>query len=334
MTDKEKLVVIGSNSFSGACFIDYVFRENSTAEIFGISRSSEYSDYFLPYKQSERGRFSFHQLDLNKDLVKIVEVIREFRPDYIVNFSAQGMVAQSWDKPEQWFQTNCLGVMGLVHELKEDDYLKRYVQVSSPEVYGSCSGIIKEDASLNPSTPYAASKASGDLSLVPYFKNYNFPLVYTRATNVYGAYQQLYRIIPRAILCMKMGQKIQLQGGGRAVKSYIHIQDVSDATLKIARCGTNGETYHISPEGDGISIYNLVASIAAKLGKKADDCIDVVEDRKGQDAAYVIDSSKVRNELGWVTRIDLDAGLDKVIAWIEEHYEELVNLPQGYIHKP
>ena len=334
MAEKEKFVVIGSNSFSGACFSEYVLQNNSSAEVLGISRSPEYNDYFLPYKQSCVDRFSFYRMDLNKDLVKMVEVIREFRPDYIINFSAQGMVAQSWDQPGQWFQTNCLGIMSLVHELKEDSYLKRYVQVSSPEVYGSCSGKIKEDAPLNPSTPYAASKASGDLSLMPYFKNYNFPLAYTRATNVYGACQQLYRIIPRSILYIKMGRKVQLQGGGRAVKSYIHIQDVSDATLRIARNGTNGEIYHISPEGDGISIYSLVASIAAKIGKKAEDCIEEVDDRRGQDAAYIIDSSKVRNELGWTTQIDLDKGLDKVIAWIEENYEELIQLPLKYIHKP
>jgi dTDP-glucose 4,6-dehydratase len=334
MAEIEKFVVIGSNSFSGACFSDYVLRNNPSAEVLGISRSPEYNNCFLPYKQSGEDRFAFYQLDLNQDLVKMVEVIREFRPEYIVNFSAQGMVAQSWGQPGQWFQTNCLGIMDLVHELKEDNYLKRYVQISSPEVYGSCSGMIKEDAPLNPSTPYAASKASGDLSLIPYFKNYNFPLVYTRATNVYGACQQLYRIIPRTILYMKMGRKIQLQGGGKAVKSYIHIQDVSDATLKIARSGTNGETYHISPEGDGISIYGLIERIAVKLGKQAGDCIEVVEDRKGQDTAYVIDSSKIRSELDWTTLINLDEGLDKVIAWLEEHYEELIHLPQEYIHKP
>ena len=334
MAEKEKFVIIGSNSFSGACFSNYVLENNSSSNLLGISRSPEYKDCFLPYKQRNASRFSFHQLDLNKDLLKIVEVIREFRPDYIVNFSAQGMVAQSWEQPAQWFQTNCLGIMSLVHELKEDNYLKRFVQVSSPEVYGSCSGKIKEDAPLNPSTPYAASKASGDLGLIPYFKNHNFPLVYTRATNVYGAYQQLYRIIPRTILYIKMGRKIQLQGGGKAVKSYIHIHDVSDATLRITRNGTNGEIYHISPDGDGVSIYNLVAKVAARLDKKAEDCIEVVEDRKGQDAAYVIDSSRIRNELGWTSKINLDEGVDEAIAWVEKHFEELTQLPQEYIHKP
>jgi dTDP-glucose 4,6-dehydratase len=334
MDTKEKFVVIGSNSFSGACFSDHVLRNNPSAEIVGISRSSEYKDYFLPYKEFNESRFSFHQLDVNNDLMKIVSVIRGFRPHYIINFLAQGMVAQSWLQPEQWYKTNCLSIMELVHELKEDTYLKRYVQVSSPEVYGSCTGNITENAPLNPSTPYAASKASGDLSLVPYFKNYNFPLVFTRATNVYGAYQQLYRIIPRAIINMKMGRKIQLQGGGKAVKSYIHIEDVSNATLKIARDGINGDIYHISPEGDGISIYALVAKIASMLGKKAEKYIEIVEDRKGQDATYVIDSSKIRSELGWTTKIDLDEGINGVIRWIDKYFDEIKNCPKEYIHKP
>ena len=141
-------------------------------------------------------------------------MIKEFRPDYIVNFSAQGMVAQSWENPDQWFQTNGMALMSLADRLKQENYLKRFIQISTPEVYGSCSGHIKEDAALNPSTPYAASKASGDLSLIPYYKNYNFPVVFTRATNVYGAHQQLYRIIPRAVICIKQNKKTQLQGEG------------------------------------------------------------------------------------------------------------------------
>ena len=333
MKEKEKFVVIGSNSFSGACFSDFVSQNSPSAEILGISRSPEYNGCFLPYKRSGAGRFSFHQLDLNKDLVRIVEVIREFRPDYIVNFSAQGMVAQSWDQPGQWFQTNCLGVMNLVHALKEDVYLKRYVQISSPEVYGSCSGKINEDTPLNPSTPYAAAKASGDLSLIPYFKNYNFPLVYTRATNVYGAYQQLYRIIPRTILYIKMGRKIQLQGGGKAVKSYIHIRDVCAATLGLTRSGCNGKVYHISPDDKGVSIYNLVKMVAEKMGKEMDDCVTISDDRLGQDPFYRIDSSRIREELGWYPKISIDTGIDEVIEWVDRHFNELIKFPLEYIHK-
>ena len=103
MVGEEKIIVIGSNSFSGASFVDYVLKENPKALVIGISRSAEYNDIFLPYKKNNPGRFTFHCLDLNIHLDEIINVIKTFRPDYIVNFSAQGMVGQSWEDPEQWF---------------------------------------------------------------------------------------------------------------------------------------------------------------------------------------------------------------------------------------
>lgn len=334
MTLDEKFIVIGSNSFSGASFIEYVLRGNPGSDVIGISRSPEYPDCLLPYKESSIRRFRFFQFDLNKDLDSIAKVVNEFRPDYIINFAAQGMVAQSWDNPTQWFQTNCLAVMNLANRLCGDDCLKRYVQISSPEVYGPCSNITEENARLRPSTPYAASKACGDLSLYPFFLNKGLPVVYARSTNVYGPYQQLYRIIPRAILSIRKGIKIPLQGGGRAVKSYIHIRDVCDAILKIARNGRNGEIYHISPDGEGISIYDLVKRICLKMGRKMEDCIDFVDDRLGQDALYVINSNKIRTELGWRPAIGLDQGLNDVISWVDRCYDSLAGLPMDYAHNP
>ncbi len=334
MKTGEKFIVIGSNSFSGSSFTDYVLRDNSEAYVIGISRSPEYQDCFLPYKKLRNKKFEFCQLDINHQLSEIMSVVRKFRPDYIVNFAAQGMVAESWNNPEQWFQTNCLAIMNLANQLTREKYIKRYVQISSPDIYGPCSGENEEDAFIHPSTPYAASKACGDLSLYPFFLNKDFPVVYTRATNVYGPYQQLYRIIPRSILCIKNGVKIPLQGGGRAVKSYIHIRDVCDATLKIARNGRNGEVYHISPDGKGISIFDLVKLICNKMGKRFEDSVEVVQDRLGQDPLYEIDSSKVRKELKWSPKTDFEHGLNEVIAWVDEYYEELIRTPVEYIHKP
>lgn len=334
MSNPEKFIVIGSNCFSGACFVDYVLGENLDSHVTGISRSPEKEDFFLPYTSKGQDRFRFHSLNLNTQLEEIVSVIQEVRPDYIVNFSAQGMVAQSWDNPEQWFQTNGMALMNLADRLKEESYLKRFVQISTPEVYGSCSGHITEDAPLNPSTPYAASKASGDLSLIPYHKNFNFPVVFTRATNVYGAHQQLYRIIPRTVIYIRQNKKIQLQGGGKAVKSYIHIRDVCAATLQIARNGKNGEIYHISPDGEGISILDLVSLICAKMGRPLDDCVTMVGERLGQDAFYLIDSNKLRDTLGWRPRIPLEKGIAEVIDWVEENFDSIQKCPLEYTHQP
>jgi dTDP-glucose 4,6-dehydratase len=333
MTEKEKIIVIGSNCFSGASFVNYVLDENPQATVIGISRSAEYNDVFLPYKKINSDRFTFHCLDLNIHLDEVIDIIKGFCPDYIINFSAQGMVGQSWSNPEQWFRTNCIALMNLANALKEENYLRRFVQISSPEVYGSCQGVITEDAQLSPSTPYAASKAAGDLSLLPFFKNFNFPLVYTRATNVYGAYQALYRIIPRSIISIKNGDKIPLHGGGVAVKSYIHIRDVCAATLAVARRGENGQVYHISPENGDISIKEVVRLICEKLGKSFDSSVEIMDERLGQDAFYIIDSTKIRKELGWKPTIGFEQGLNEVISWVEKNFEELLKHPREYIHK-
>jgi len=334
LSSKEKIIVIGSNSFSGASFIDYVLKENPLAEIIGISRSSENRRCFLPYKKNDGSRFHFYRLDLNRDLKKIMKVVRQFEPHFVVNFAAQGMVGQSWQEPQQWFQTNCLAMMNFAKNLTQETYLKRYVHISSPEVYGSCQNITEEEAVLRPSTPYAASKACGDLSLYPFFATKGFPLTYTRATNVYGPYQQLYRIIPRTIYSIKKGLKIPLEGGGRAVKSYIHIKDVCDVTLKIARSGNNGEVYHISPDGNGISIRELVELICEIMKVSFSDAVEMTKERMGQDAVYIINSQKVRREFSWKPQINLRDGLLETIRWIEEFLPEFGDGDLHYRHKP
>jgi dTDP-glucose 4,6-dehydratase len=173
---KTKVLVIGSNSFSGSDFIDLLL-EKGDYSVFGVSRSYEKSPIFLPYRRHNSPNFQFEQVDLNKDLPHLLRLITNFDPRYIVNFAAQSEVAPSWKNPGQWFQTNAVALTELADGLRNRPSLERYVHISSPEVYGTCEGVVKEDGLLNPSTPYAASKAAGDLSLFTYFKNFKLPLV-------------------------------------------------------------------------------------------------------------------------------------------------------------
>jgi len=194
----EKIIVIGSNSFSGAYFVDYALEQS--LDVIGISRSSEPHSVFLPYKERTGAHFRFFQCDLNSDLSKIMKIVEDFRPDYIVYFAAQGMVAESWQNPEHWFQTNIVATIKFHDHLRKCDFLNKYVHVSTPEVYSTCEGVVKENTNYNPSTPYAVSRAATDMSLMSFQRAYNFPVAFTRAANVYGPGQQLYRIIPRTIL--------------------------------------------------------------------------------------------------------------------------------------
>ncbi|HAW49862.1 TPA: dTDP-glucose 4,6-dehydratase [bacterium] len=335
--DKIKVVVIGSNSFSGSDFVDLLL-EKGKYSVVGISRSQEKDSLFLPYKRHLNHPFKFYQMDLNKDMDKIIDVINEFKPDYIINFSAQSEVAPSWENPTHWFQTNVVAITNLANRLKDFKFIKRYVHISTPEVYGSCSGLVKENMLLNPSTPYAASKAAGDLSLFTFLKNFNFPLVVIRSANVYGAYQQLHKIIPRSIIYIKLGKMIELHGGGNARRSFIHIRDISKGELFAMEKGRIGEIYHLSPNylptDFGIAIRDLVRKICEKMDVLFEKVTKGVEDRPGQDALYALDSSKARQEFGWKPNITLDEGLDDVINWIEKNWDKIKNQPLGYIHKP
>lgn len=326
-----RIVVLGSNSFSGSDLIDLLL-ENPQNEVVGISRSKEKDPVFLPYKHKKSANFTFHQMDLNHDIARIVVLLDAFKPDYIINFAAQSEVAPSWEHPEQWFQTNVVSLAKFINAIKDRKYLKKYIHISSPEVYGTCIGTVTESAPVNPSTPYAASKAAADLFLFTMYKNYNFPLVMIRSTNVYGAHQQLFKIIPKSVISIKLGKKIPLHGGGQAVKSYIHIRDISKGELAAMENGRIGNIYHLSPDR-GYSVKDVVLKICTLMGKEFQKCTEIVDERPGQDAAYVIDSTKARNEFTWLPEVSLDEGLNQVIHWIELNWEEIKNRPVEYIHR-
>ena len=330
-----RFFVIGSNSFSGASFIEYLLGRG--AEVVGVSRSPEAASCFLPHKfqhtASGLARYHFEQMDLNHDSERMIAAIRQFEPEYVVNFAAQSMVAESWLHPEHWYQTNVVANVRLFEGLRKLAFLRKYVHVSTPEVYGTCSGTVTESAPFNPSTPYAASRAGCDLHLQVLFKNYSFPVAWTRAANVYGPGQQLYRIIPRTILFVRLGRKLQLQGGGRSVRSFIHIRDVADGTLRVARHGKPGEVFHFSTDRY-VSIRELVELICTRLGVEFSQTVEVVGDRPGKDAAYLLDSQKARRALGWSDAVSLDEGIDQTIGWIDENLDQLKQQPLDYIHKP
>ena len=328
-----KHIVIGSNSFSGQDFIDLLLDDPSN-EVIGISRSSEYPDYFLRYKQRENlANYSFQKFDLNLEMPQFLEFLDTTEPQTITNFAAQSEVAPSWENPDQWFQTNCVSLASLVKHLSERDYLDRYLHISSPEVYGSCESLVTETSPVNPSTPYAASKAAADMLLKSFAEYKGFPLVTVRATNVYGARQQLFKIMMRTSIFIRLNRRIPLHGGGQAVKSYIHIRDVSKGEKVVLERGRLGEIYHLSPE-KGIRVRDVVAALANAMGKRLEDVAEDVEERLGQDAVYEIDSTKVRDEFGWRPLISFEDGVQEIVAWIDKYWSQIQDAPHDYIHRP
>lgn len=331
MSQLERCLVVGSNAFSGASYIDYLLEKGYS--VTGCSRSDELHRAFLPYKWGAHSEaFRFYKLDLNHDLDALMQLIDREQPSYVVNFAAQSMVAESWKNPDHWFMTNVVSTVRFHERLRHCDFLKKYVHVTTPEVYGSTSGSIDETAPFNPSTPYAVSRAATDMSLKTFHAAYGFPVVFTRAANVFGPGQQLYRIIPRTILFIKLGHKLQLHGGGHSERSFIHIRDVSDATERIMRDAQPGETYHISTKHI-ITVRNLVEMICERLEVEFEKHVEVVGERLGKDAAYSLNSDKLRSQLGWQDLTTLEQGIDETIAWVDRWLEDLKKMQFDYVHK-
>jgi dTDP-glucose 4,6-dehydratase len=153
-----------------------------------------------------------------------------------------------------------------------------------------------------------------------------------RATNVYGARQQLFKIIPRTAIYLKLDRTIDLHGGGKAVKSYIHIRDVSRGELAVLERGRIGQLYHLSPD-HGVAVRDVVRTICERSGRQFESATNIAPERPGQDAAYVIDSTLARTELGWSPQVALDEGITEVVDWVESNWHEISTQPLEYIHK-
>jgi dTDP-glucose 4,6-dehydratase len=327
-----KILIIGSNSFAGSSFIDYLLKKK--IKVIGVSRRSEINKEYLRYKNNNYiHNFKFYSINLNlkKDLNKLIKIIKNQKIKYIVNFAAQGMVAESWINPEHWYQTNVVSNSMLIKELNKVK-IKKYLNFTTPEVYGHTPNLLKENNNFNPTTPYAISRSAQDLNLIAYNKTLNFPVVFTRTSNIYGPYQQNYRIIPKIIISILTKKKIPIHGKGDSLRSFIYMEDVSSALYKILiDKKNNGETFHISTK-KFISILELV-KIIKKILKCKKKIHYHVRERDGKDLKYTLNSNKIRNRYSWSEETNLDEGILRTIDWAKKNINFFKKTSLKYIHK-
>jgi dTDP-glucose 4,6-dehydratase len=303
-----KFAVLGANSFSGAAFVRHL--RSKGYEVLGLQRP---------------------QHDVNTGLERIMFCVELERPTHFVNFAALNMVGESWLHFADYYQTNVIGIARLAEKLRLWGGLEKFVQVSTPEVYGSTDYVYYEGAHFNPSTPYAVSRAAADLHLRALHKSFGFPVCFTRTVNVYGPRQQPFRIIPKTVLKVIRGEKLKLHGGGASTRSFIHIADVAEAIRLVALEGRVGEDYHSSTSRQ-ISIRDLVRNICALMGGRFERVVEMDTDRPGKDNAYLLDDTRIRTELGWRDKIPLEDGLSETVAWFKAHAADYETLE--YTHRP
>ncbi|HEX3871230.1 MAG TPA: GDP-mannose 4,6-dehydratase [Pirellulales bacterium] len=330
MKPTRRALVIGSNCFTGSHMVDALLARGDTSVV-GVSRSPEYDELFLSYKKRSTANFQFMELDYVANFDDCQRLLDEFRPQVVINVAAFSEVALSIQRPVEYFETNALAVVKLVNALKDCEWCERYVHISSAEIYGNCPNRIDETQPFNPSTPYAASKAAADLFLSSVADKYPLPITVVRSTNVYGAHQQLFKIIPRTAIYLKQGKAIELHGGGTSVKSFIHIRDVVDGTMLAIDKKASG-VFHFSTDNEW-SIGKIVRHICQKMGYDEKKFVQVVGERPGQDARYWLDCTKANQQLGWKPKVDFDQGVAETIRWVEDNWTEIQRHPLVYVHK-
>ena len=327
-----KVLIIGSNSFAGSDFADYLLSKKF--KVYGVSRNKEINKEHLRYKNNiNLKNFKFFKIDLNlkKDLSKLIKLIKKQKINYIVNFAAQGMVAESWINPQDWYLTNVVSNSILIKELSKLK-IKKYLNFSTPEVYGHTSSLMKESNIFAPTTPYAISRSAQDLNLLAHYKTYNFPVVFTRAANIYGPYQQSFRIIPKIIISILTNKKIPIHGKGDTLRSFVYMPDVSRALCKILLDKKNiGETFHISTKRF-ISILQLVKLINKLMNIKNKNIYHVKE-RDGKDLKYTLNSNKIRKLYSWSEQTDLLNGIFDTIDWVKKNINYFKKDSLQYKHK-
>lgn len=316
----KKILILGSNSFSGNHLVNFLIKKKF--KIFGVSQSKLYPKRFNAISNLRLNKyFKFYKLDINKDFKKIERLIFQLRPEIIIDFLGQGMVAESWTHPELTFNSNLISKIKLYEILKNKNFLKKYIKISTPEVFGS--DTIREANSIkyNPSTPYALSHSAIENYLRLINKQYNFPVIISRFANFYGPYQRLYRVIPLAIHKAFTREKFYLHGGGSSRRSFIYSDDFCAGIYKMIINGNVGEFYQFSSK-EYISIKTVVSKIYKKFGLNPEEFIINVTDRLGKDKDYKIYDRQTKKKLKWNNRITLDKGIDNIIKWYMKHFKE------------
>lgn len=326
----KKYFILGGDCVFGVHTAFYLLEHAHPEKVICIGRNPHKSEPFTLGLGKNDSRYQYHQIHLVHEQELLFDLLDREKPEIIINYAAQGESGASWKRSWRYFETNATAMVKIIEELGKRSYLERFIQIGTSELYGSCNEPRTESSPINPSSPYAVSKAAFDLYLQAIFKTLRFPMNIVRPSNAYAPGQQVYRIVPRAIICGLTNQRLLLQGGGRSSKSYIHGRDLAKAIHLISQKGHMGRIYNVGPQ-EPISIKDLVALILDKMNIPFENVCETADARIGEDSMYWLDSSLIRDELGWAPEITLDQGIDEMIAWGKKYIKELESAPTQYV---
>ncbi|TSC93684.1 MAG: dTDP-glucose 4,6-dehydratase, partial [Candidatus Berkelbacteria bacterium Licking1014_85] len=317
---KKNILITGGLGFIGSNFIRHLYNKYPDYSIwnFDLMTYAGNPDNLLDIEdlesKEENKRYFFIKGDIC-DSLKLNEIFNRIEFDFVVNFAAESHVDRSIINSDQFIRSNITGVHVLINILRHHNRT-RFIQISTDEIYGDVPEKIKsnENYPIQPSNPYAASKAAADVLVQSYMKTFGLSAIIVRGANNFGFYQYPEKIIPLTITNLIQGIPVPIHGSGSQIRNWVHTNDFSEGLDIVMHNAPNSSIYNISgTEKSIIDVVKKIGEIMGKSGKK--DLIVNVNDRPGRDMRYAPDSSKLTLEFGWKPKKSVDESLNEVIHW-------------------
>jgi len=326
----KKVIVTGGLGFIGSNLIELLIKKKFN--VINLDKITYSSNFYNTKSFRNSKYYKFVKCDLNQTL-KLKKVILEHKPNCIFNLAAETHVDRSIDSPKNFINSNILGVFNLLEVFREySKYNKtKLIHISTDEVYGDIAkGRSDENYRYQPSSPYAATKASSDHLVSSYVKTYNIPAIITNCSNNYGPKQHPEKLIPKLIYNILNNKNLPIYGDGKNSREWIHVKDHCEALIKIFSNGKIGEFYNIGSNNNfnNLEICKYLIKIAkTKISIGENVKIKFVKDRPGHDFRYALNSKKIFKKIGWKSKIKFKLGLENTFLWYlnnSEYYKSIV----------
>ncbi len=326
----KKVIVTGGLGFIGSNLIELLLKKKF--KVINLDKVSYSSNFYNTKEFKNKKNYKFIKCDINNSRM-VNNILNKFKPVGIFNLAAETHVDRSIDNPKKFIESNILGIFNLLECFKKfskKNKKSKLIHISTDEVYGDIlKSRSKENDTYKPSSPYAATKASSDHLVYSYIRTYKINAIVTNCSNNYGPRQHPEKLIPKIIYNCLNNKKIPLYGKGKNSREWIYVTDHCNALIKVFKSGKIGEFYNIGSNTNlnNLKITKLLIKIAKreiKIGKNVK--IKFVNDRPGHDFRYALNSSKIKNKLGWKSSIKLKKGLEKTFKWYvnnENYYSKL-----------
>ena len=317
------ILVCGGAGFIGSAFIKNYLKNNANSKIINLDLLTIGSNLENLKDIENIPNYKFLKDDIRNES-GISNIVKDV--DIVINFAAESHVDRSIANPKPFLETNIIGTYSILEAIRKYD--KQFIHISTDEVYGDAQGKLSfnEDSQINPSNPYAATKAAADHLVASYNRTYGINCITTRCTNNFGPYQFPEKLIPKTIIRLIKNLKVPLYGDGTQIRSWIYVKDHIQAIEFLISKGKSGQVYNITAYEE-VTNKTIVEKILDIL-KKSHDMIEYVGDRPGHDKRYSIDSSKIENQIGWKPQYEFDDALKQTVDWYlqtQSWWEPLIN---------